>query len=209
MKCPMPSHCWYCKDLCENCLSYSAFGRELKSQSNAGISLKFCNHHCAQYFMGPNKKQMVLNVEIFAPKKQDDSHIYTPIAQIVGSGKMAEDGVLVTCLICHGYFSEDHPNGRFFVHCQQRSLFNQKVMEMFINENGMPEQPLPHADCTVGVEMVRRFKDNGNIHIIIASALQHLIESIDIKSEELNLHVVTKYQGSFFDKKHTQSVKVS
>ena len=211
----MPLHCWYCKDFCENCLSSSGFGRELMGRSNSGISLKFCSHACAQYFMGPNKKPMLLNIEIFPPKNQDDCevHVPIPILQITGSGKMnADEGVLVTCLICRGHVSEEHPNGRFFIHCQLRSLFNQKVIEMFVSEKGVPEQPLPHADCPFGHEMVRSFEANGNIYWIITSALQNIFESVDTKSKEveLNLHAVAKFHSFFFEdkKRATESVKV-
>lgn len=212
----MPLHCWYCKDLCENCLSCSGFGCELVGQSSSkGISLKFCSHDCAQCFMGPTMKPLLLNIEIFPPNNQDDIdfHVPVPILQISGSGKMDEDeGVQVTCLISHGYNSEKHPNGRFFVHCRHRSLFSQKVIEMFVNEKGVPEQPLPHAECPVADEMVKSFKDNGNIHWIITSALQGFFESIHTTSveKELDLHAVTKYRSILFeDKKSTESVLVS
>lgn len=214
MKCPV-SRCWYCKDLCENCLSPSGFGPGLATQLESGISLKFCDQKCAQYFTGSEEKPMTLDIEILSPRRQNDP---TPqsLLKIYGSGMLkSNEGVKVSCLICHGYHSEEYQNGRFYVLCQLRSLFDQKVLEMFVTNEAVPEEPLPHADCPSGHEMVANSKTSGTITQIITCALQILQrELIRLKCEdnvELNLNILTKYQSCFFkgDEVVTDSIQVS
>lgn len=211
MKCPLPSRCWYCKDLCENCLLPSGFGPGLTAQSITGISLKFCSQKCAQYFTGSEERPMSLDIEILPPRRQHDSKPSTPkaILQIAGSGLLRKDeGVKITCLICHGYHSEKCPNGRFFILCQLRSLFSQRVVDKFVSDKAVPEESLPHADC------VTSSKDSGTITWIIISALQTIQELIRSNCKEevdLNLTMLTKFQNCLFndDKEFTNSIKVS
>ena len=212
VKCHVSSHCWYCKDLCENCLSPGGFGPELTSKSKTGISLKFCSQNCAQYFTGSEEKLMSLEIEILPPQRQQS----TPktLLQITGSGMLKMDeGVRVICSIHHGYFSKEYPDGRFSIFCQLRSLFSQKFVEMFVSEKAIPEEPLPHADCQAGYEMVTSLKGSGTITRITISALkavQNLVHSKCKEKIEMNLTILTKFQGYLFDdsKRVTESIKV-
>lgn len=211
MKCPVPSRCWYCKDLCESCLLPSGFGPGLTAQSKTGISTKFCSQECAQYFTGSKEKPMSMDVEIIPP------HDLKPNApkvllKIIGSGMLKEDeGVKVSCLICHGYHSEAHPNGRFFILCQLRSLFSQKILEMFVSDKAVPEEPLPHAESPAGDEMVASSKASGTISWIISSALQAFQELVYAKCKEeveLNLSTLINFQSCLFEGKESESIKV-
>lgn len=212
IKCHVSPDCWYCKDLCENCLTPSGFGPELTTKSETGISLKFCSHECAQYFTGSEEKHMSLDIEIIPPQ----SHQSMPktLLQITGSGMLQKDeGVKVICLVRHGYYSEKHPNGRFVVFCQLRSLFSQKFVEMFVSEKAIPEEPLPHADCPAGYEMVTNSRSSGIITSIIISALktvQDLVRSNCKEEIELNLTILTKFRSYLFkdDEGITESIKV-
>lgn len=212
VKCPAASHCWFCKDLCENCLSPGGFGPELTGVTKTGISLKFCSQKCAQYFAGSVEKPLSLEIEILPPQRWQS----TPktFLQITGSGMLkVDEGVKVICLVRHGYFSEEYPNGRFFIFCQLRSLFSQKLIEMFVSEKAIPEAPLPHADSPAGCEMVASSNASGTITRIIISALktvQNLIHSKCNKEEKLNLTILSKFQGYLFSDSEgiTESIKV-
>lgn len=215
MKCHASS-CWYCKDLCEHCLSPSSFGPGLTAQSaTTGFSLRFCSQECAQYFTGSDEKPILLDIEILPPRNQHDSEQSIPnvLLQITGSGMLKMDeGFKVICLVCHGYHSEEYPSGRFFVLCQLRSLFSQKIFEMFVSDEGIPEEPLPHADCPPGHKLVTSSKNSGSITPIIISALQSLQELIGSKCEEgaeLKLIILKNYQSILFETSEVnKSIKV-
>ena len=217
MKCPAHSRCWYCKDLCENCLSPAGFGLGLTAQSEPGIPLKFCSQECSQYFTGSEVRPFLLDIEILPPGRQHDSKPNV-LVHVTGSGMLKKDeGVKVTCLICHGYYSEEHANGRFFILCQLRSLFSQKVIEMFVSEKAVPVEPLPHADCSPGHKMVSSLKASETVKCIMVSAIQRFQDFIhtELKEEtELGLNIFMKFQGHLFKSdqdshKITESIKVS
>ncbi len=154
---------------------------------------------------------MSLDVEIL-PNKQHDSKSNTPkpLLQITGSGMLKKDeGVKVTCLI----YSDEHLNGRFFVLCQLRSLFSQKIIEMFVSDKAVPTEPLPHINSPAGREVVANSKASGIISQIILSALhavQGFIRSTVKESVELNLNMLTKFQSYLFeDEEVAESIKVS
>ena len=211
MKCLMPSRCWYCKDLCEHCLLPSGFGPGLAVKSKGGHALKFCSEDCALHFT--KKKSLSLEIEIFPPRQQHDSQSKA-LLKITGSGMLTVDeGVKATCLICHGYESGKHPNGRFFVICQLRSLFSQKIVEAFANENAMLEEPLPHADYPSAQKMIFTSNACEVISRIVLSSLQAIKEKIQSKGKdeqvELNLSILTQFQTFLFEDNKEASIKVS
>ena len=215
MKCTTVSRCWYCKDLCENCLLPSGFGPGLAlNHSESGILLKFCDHKCAQHFTGLEEKPMTLDIEILPPRSLSDCAPRS-FLKISGSGHRGQDtGARISCIICHGYHSEEHQNGRFYVLCQLRSLFNQKVIEMFVTDKAIPEEPLPHANCPSGHEKVASAKASGTITQVIICALKVLQQKLihlEYEDVDLNLNILTKYRSCFFkgDKEATSSIKVS
>ena len=156
---------------------------------------------------------MLLDIEILPPGKQHGSKLNSPdtLLQITGSGTLrVNEGAKVTCLISHGYCSEEYPTGRFFVICQLRSLFSQKFIEMFITDKAVPEEPLAHANCSYGHEMIIKAKSSGTITQIIISALHRLQEFICSKYNEdleLNLTSFLKFWSCLFEE-HTNSIKV-
>ena len=175
MKCLVSSRCWYCKDLCESCLSHSGFGSQLTSQTKSGVMLKFCSQTCAQYFTGSEQKPLLLNIEIPPPRVQQSS--LNVLLHINGSGMyFTDEGIKIACLICHGYHSKNYPDGRFFILCQLRSLFSQKFVDMFVSEKAILEEPLLHAECPNAQENAARFKASSTISRIITSALQRCQE---------------------------------
>ena len=211
MKCLMPSRCWYCKELCEHCLLPSGFGPGLTVKSKGGHSLKFCSEECALHFT--TEKTLSLDIEILPPRRQHDSQSEA-LLKITGSGMLnVDEGVKATCLICHGYRSGKYPNGRFFVICQLRSLFSQKIVEAFANEKAILEEPLPHADYPFAQKMMStsNFCEVGS-RIILSSllAIKEKIQSeCKDKEVELNLNILTQFQTFLFgDNEEEKSIKV-
>lgn len=211
MKCLASSRCWYCKDLCESCLLCSGFGSKLISQTKSGVTLKFCSQSCAQYFTGSEEKPISLNIEILPSTGQQSS--LNVLLHINGSGMyFVDEGIKIACLICHGYHSENYPDGRFFILCQLRSLFSQKFIDMFVSEGAVLEEPLPHADCPSARENAASLKASGHISRIITSALkkcQEFFHSVCTEEVELNLNILTKFRSHLFvDDKATETIKV-
>lgn len=185
MKCHTSS-CWYCKDLCEICLLPSGFGPGLITKSKAGTSLKFCSQQCAHYFASCEEKSLSLDIEILSPGRKhiSESETSETILRITGSGMIDERAIIICLMICHGYHSKKHPNGRFFIICQLRSLSSQKFIEMFVSDKAVLEEPLPHADCPDGREMVFKLEAYGTITQIITSAMYRIYEFLSLKGKE-------------------------
>ena len=143
-KCASDECCWYCKGVCHSCLHASSFGPGLSATSSSGIPLFFCSQSCANVFVG-NKHPLKLNISLFKRHNVDSSKD-NDLLLISGDGFLKEDeGVLVHCTLKLGDFSEEYPSGRYIVLCQLRSLFNQRIREVFVTKECIPECELPHA----------------------------------------------------------------
>lgn len=203
MKCPAATRCWYCKNLCDNCLSLAGFGSSLEDRSSTGISLKFCSQKCANYFSGSEEKPMSLETEIFPlAKRQSSSSV--ELLRITGTAILKKDeGIKVFCSVNHGFVSDAFPVGRFYLLCQLRSLFSQKVVEMFVDKNAIPENPLPHTNSPGARDMVTSFKQSNTVTWIVISALQQVQKLIQSKSSsgqvDLNLSILTTHSSVLFE----------
>ena len=213
MKCHDTNYsCWYCRDLCENCLAPDGFGPDLSVQSVSGFLLTFCSQDCTNYYTR-FEKNAVLDLEILPPKTQQplESQVFLRITQETGLLKM-DEGFKAICVLGHGYYSEGHPNGRFFIACQFRTLHSQKIVEMFVSEQGIPEESLPHASsCDLAASPATSSAITG----FLASALlriQELFHSKYKEEVELNLDILAKLQDVLFSSKNFEvdrSIKVS
>ena len=197
MKCPSTSRCWYCKGLCENCLCDSSFGPGLGTISVSGIPLAFCSKECADFFIS-EKKPLKLDIELYRQLKVD-SKKEIDLLQIVGNGILQEDeGVKVFCIIKHGSYSKEYPSGRYIVLCQFRSLFSQRIHEVFVNSEGIPDGNLPHASSET-----ETFTEPEMVTKIIRSSLECVHDTIQQQCRTqvpFDLEILTTFETQLFGK---------
>lgn len=197
MKCPSTSRCWYCKGFCENCLCDSSFGPGLCTTSVSGIPLAFCSKECADLFIG-ERKPLKLEIKLFWQSKVD-SQKEIDLLQIVGNGLLQEDeGVKVFCIIKLGSYSKEYPSGRYIVLCQFRSLFSQRIHQVFLNSEGIPDGNLPHASSKT-----EAFTEPEMVTKIVRSSLESVHDTIQQQCRTqvpFDLEMLTMFQTQLFGK---------
>lgn len=195
MKCSSEKGCWYCRGACDGCLCASSFGPGLSATSVSGIPLLFCSQKCANTFIG-NKHPLKLDISLFKQLNVDSSKD-NDLLLISGSGYLKQDeGVRVLCSLKLGHFSKEYHSGRYIVLCQLRSLFSQRIREVFVNRECIPECDLPHARSDDGV-----FIEPEYLTQILLTTLETIREAIHQHCKvqaPLNLDSLVTFQTSLF-----------
>ena len=195
MKCSSDDRCWYCRGVCEGCLCAASFGPGLSATSVSGIPLLFCSQKCANIFVG-NKHPLTLDISLFKRLNVDSSKD-NDLLLISGNGLLkGDEGVQILCSLKLGHFSKEYPSGRYIFLCQLRSLFSQRVREVFMTKECIPECDLPHAKCEDVV-----FTEPGFITQILLTTLETVRESIHQRCKvqaPLNLDSLLTFQAQLF-----------
>lgn len=162
--------CWYCNDLCDNCLLPAIVG--LKVVTKEDILLKFCSDQCQRAYCG--LKELVVNAEL--PRLGDQREILMHVCA-AGTNQLVSHFTVQMQIYQSSSGSYEIPADHCYVTYQFRSPFSQELLEFFISSNLSPIDPLPHLTSEQAVQSLQLIRESG----LVQSILQKAFEVVGIK----------------------------
>lgn len=156
--------CWYCNDLCDNCLLPAVVGLEVVTKED--ILLKFCSDQCQRAYCG--LKELVVNAEL--PRLGDQREILMRVCA-AGANRLVSH-FTVQMQIYQSSGSYEIPADHCYVTYQFHSPFSQELLEFFISSNLSPIDPLPHLTSEQAIQSLQLIRESGFVQSILRKAFE-------------------------------------
>ena len=142
MKCSEKS-CWYCKNLCDNCLKPAAFDSGYQASFNSDLLLKFCGNDCKEKFICSETDFEVI-IQLLPFRTVYDGE-YVPkghreLFRIQGHIVFSKDQVINFNLSVRM-----DQESKFYAIYSENQNFVRKYFEIFISNTGHFISFLPHT----------------------------------------------------------------
>lgn len=158
------------------------------------LPLKFCSNECRDLFIGSDKPITVLAVSTRRTSK-DTPKIeqgHSEICCIAGEGKLEGVGMRFKVSVRSGYRSKEYPQGRYYCIFNFRTLSTQHCAELFLCRDTTPDSPLPHVQCSEGLKMICRLKDDGVLQEFIQAGFRIIKKQHAVKAQNLTQATVSE-----------------
>ena len=173
-KCANKNRCWYCQDLCENCLEFAVAG--LASFAHNGTLLRFCSESCKEEFqLVSSKAPLVVTSQTFLTRLPSLSCVpsgHRELLQVHAHGTTPkQEPFKITLNICIADGSDCFPPDQPYVMYHLRSIFHQQFLEFFISPTLVPEEPVPYCTSDASISAVDQLKADKYIQRMLKGAL--------------------------------------
>ena len=173
-KCAHQNRCWYCQDLCENCLQFAVAG--LASLAHNGTLLRFCSESCKKEFqLVSSKAPLVVTSQTFLTRLPSLSCVpsgHRELLQVHAHGTTPKQEPFKIALnVCIADGSDCFPPDRPYIMYHLRSVFHQQFLEFFISPTLVPEEPVPYCTSDASISAVNQLKADKYIQRMLKGAL--------------------------------------
>ena len=156
--------CWYCNDLCDNCLVPAVVGLEVVTKD---LLLKFCSSQCQYLCCGT--EELAVNVDI--PKLTDQKELLMHIAASGSNPIISQFNVQMQIYQSSGFYGLTADDGCYVTY-QFRSPFSQELLEFFVSNDLSPTGLLPYLTTKQAFNALQVLKKSGLVQSILRKAFQ-------------------------------------
>ena len=156
--------CWYCSDLCDNCLQRAVVGLEVVAKQE--ILLKFCSDQCQKKYCGT--KELTVSAEL--SRLEDHKELLIQVHATGATPLVSFFNVNMQIYQSSGTY--EILADRCYVTYQFRSPFSQELLEFFISSDLTPSDPLPYLTSEQAFRALQLTKESGLVQSILQKAFK-------------------------------------
>ena len=156
--------CWYCSDLCDNCLQPAVVGLEIVTKQE--ILLKFCSDQCQKKYCGT--KELTVSAALSRPEDHKELLIQvhatgtTPLVSFFN----------VKMQIYQSSGAYEISADCCYMTYQFHSPFLQELLEFFISSDLTPSDLLPYLTSEQAFHALQLTKESGLVQSILHKAFK-------------------------------------